>query len=440
MVVSASRPAVQRRPLLVELVRLRALAGLMARTAGAGAARRALPTYLALFVTAAVVFPGNGLRSSQVVQLALAAPASRFAMLAIWLLLGAAAARAVFTAPGTSLLRTWPVPRWHIIVVLLAYLAVVECPWTLLWLKGRGPAAGLAALVVAIAGHGLLMARPRRWYEWLAAGVWLAALWELMPVSLILTAAAALPAAVLGTRRAWLAAPEHAGARPRNLVPRSRWAALALALSHLATLLRGQRPAVARFGWFSFGGALGATLAVTSNRVNTLADARAIWRVATTFTSLLAATGVLGALVRTEIQARWLLDVCGTSTATRRAGLSLAIILLGTVFSAAAGVAFSFAWPGPWFARLALVAEGGACGLAAAAVAAGGGRWAVRGSGHDSGRLVAVVMIGGLILVPLSFWAGLPGLLVVAVVSALLPEGWGPAQAPVAPPTVVTEE
>jgi hypothetical protein len=144
--------------------------------------------------------------------------------------------------------------------------------------------------------------------------------------------------------------------------------------------------------------------------------------------------------VRTEIQARWLLDVCGTSPATRRAGMSLATILLGTAFSLAAGVAFSFAWPGPWFAKLALVAEGGGCGLAAAAVAAGGGRWAVRADGHDSGRLVVVVMIGGLILMPLSFWGGLPGLLAAAVVSALLPEGWGPAQAPVAPPTLVTEE
>ena len=431
---------VARRRLLLGLVRMRALAGLMARTAGAGAVRRALPIYLALLVVASVVFPGNGLRSSEVVQLALAAPESRFLMLAIWLLLGAAAARAVLTAPGTSLLRTWPVPRWHIIVVLLAYLTVVESPWTLLWLKGRGPAAGLAALLVAIAGHGLWLARPRRWYEWLAAAGWLVAVWTLMPLSLILAAAAALPAAVLATRRAWLAAPEQAGARPRNLVPRSRWVALALAFSYLATLLRGQRPAMARFAWFTFGGALGAALAVASNQVTTLVDARAIWRVAATLTSFLAAIGVLGSLVRTEIQARWLLDVCGASPATRRAGLSVATILLGTVFSVGAGVAFSLAWPGPWFARLALVAEGGGCGLAASAVAAGGGRWAIQGSGRDSGRLVAVVMIGGLILVPLSFWVGLPGLLVAAVLSAVLPEGRGAAQAPVAPPTVVTEE
>ena len=55
-----------------------ALVGVMARTAGAAVLRRALPTYLGLFVVAVILFAGQGVRSSDVVALALGSPPTRF--------------------------------------------------------------------------------------------------------------------------------------------------------------------------------------------------------------------------------------------------------------------------------------------------------------------------------------------------------------------------
>src|SRR5215831_21351607 len=108
---------------------LRALVGVMARTSGAAALRRALPTYLGLFVVAVILFTGNGVRSSDVVALALASPPSRVGLLAAWLLLALPAARALIAAPTAFLIRTWPIPRAHLLGVTTAMLVLIELPW-----------------------------------------------------------------------------------------------------------------------------------------------------------------------------------------------------------------------------------------------------------------------------------------------------------------------
>jgi len=110
----AAQPASSGRP-------FGALVEVLARTSGAAALRRALPTYLGLSVIAVILFAGNGVRSSDVVALA-----------AAWLLLALPAARALIAAPSAFLIRTWPIPRAHLLGVTIAMLVLVESPWLLL--------------------------------------------------------------------------------------------------------------------------------------------------------------------------------------------------------------------------------------------------------------------------------------------------------------------
>ncbi len=184
---------------------------MLARTSGAAAARRALPTYLGLFVVAVILFAGNGVRSSDVVALAMASPPPRGGLLAAWGVLALPAARALFADPSVFLIRSWPIPRAQLLAVTAAMLILVELPWLLLWFKGGGALDGVAATVLAIAGHGLLLARPRGAAEIAAALLWLVAVATLSQPVVALVATA--PAAGLALRRAFIAAPERIGVR-----------------------------------------------------------------------------------------------------------------------------------------------------------------------------------------------------------------------------------
>ncbi len=263
----------------------RALIGVVARTSGAAALRRALPTYLGLFVVAVILFAGNGVRSSDVVALAMASPPTRVGLLAAWLLMALPAARALIAAPSAFLIRTWPIPRARLLGVTTAMLVLVELPWLLLWFKGGGVVPGLAATAIALGGHGLLLARPR------GAAEIAAALLCLIAVAILPRPAAALRAGVLAVvlavRRAFIAAPEQIGVRrARRWVRAGRSAVVALAQMHLATIARAQRPALLRAFWFAAGGALLAGLAAANNGIVDLAGTRAIlahvgcWRLA----------------------------------------------------------------------------------------------------------------------------------------------------------------
>jgi len=226
-------------------VQARALIAILARTNGAAALRRALPTYAGLFMVAVILFTGNGVRSRDIVELARASPPTRVLLLGAWLLLALPAARALFLEPSSFLLRAWPIARARMVAVLVVLLAPIEAPWILLWTKGGGMGAGAAAAALAIAGHGLILGRPRRAAEVAAAALWLLAVALLPRPWLALTLA--LPALALGPRRAFLVAPERIGVRRcSRLVWRTRWPALALAEAHFATMLRGQRAALAR--------------------------------------------------------------------------------------------------------------------------------------------------------------------------------------------------
>jgi len=392
-----------------------ALVGVLARTSGAAALRRALPTYLGLGVIAVILFTGNGVRSSDVVALALGSPHTRVALAAAWLLLALPAARALIAAPSAFLIRTWPIPRAHLLGVTIAMLVLVESPWLLLWFKGGGVVAGLAATAIALGGHGLLLARPRGAAEIAAALLWLIAIAILPHLATALLAAA--PAVVLSVRRAFIAAPEQIGVRrTRRWVRAGRSAVVALAQMHLAAIVRAQRPALLRALWFAAAGALFAGLAAANNGIVDLARVRAIWRTMAVLAIGWGAAGLVGGVQGVERRAAWLLDVHGVTHITRRTGAALALAGLGTSLGAMAGAILGHFSPARAAGALAL--DGALAGLAGATTAALAGRWASRGSGRDSARLLAAMLVGGAILAACAWF--LPGAALVALTVSTL--------------------
>ena len=405
----APQPASSERP-------FGALVDVLARTSGAAALRRALPTYLGLFVIAVILFAGYGVRSSDVVALALGSPPTRVALLAAWLLLALPAARALIAAPSAFLIRTWPIPRARLLGVTTAMLVLVESPWLLLWFKGGGVVAGLAATAIALGGHGLLLARPRGAAEIAAALLWLIAIAILPRLAAALLAAA--PAVVLAVRRAFIAAPEQIGVRrARRWVRAGRSAVVALAQMHLATIVRAQRPALLRALWFAAGGALFAGLAAANNGIGDLARVRAIWRTMAVLAIGWGAAGLVGGVQGVERQAAWLLEVHGVTahhkTTGRGPGAGRARRVAGDRSAGAALGHFS-----PVRAAVALALDGALAGLAGATTAALAGRWASRGSGRDSARLLAAMLVGGAILAACAWF--LPGAALLAATASTL--------------------
>src|SRR5436190_14641425 len=211
----------------------RAAASYLARTCGVAALRRALPTYLGLFVVVLSLFGGNGMRAADVVALARGSSPVRLALWLGWLVLALPAARALVREPAAFWIRVWPVPRATVMAVVLGLLALVEAPWIVLWTKGGGVAAGAWAAAIALGGHGLLLARPRARAE-RGGALGVAVSLGLLPWSALLAAIVAAPAVWLSVRRAWIAAPERAGVqRVVRLVSVGRWPVLAWARAHL---------------------------------------------------------------------------------------------------------------------------------------------------------------------------------------------------------------
>ncbi len=111
---------------------------------------------------------------------------------------------------------------------------------------------------------------------------------------------------------------------------------------------------------------------------------------------ILGGASVCGPLLRGEAQLRWLLDVCGTPRRSRwLARLApLALFLLGLALVHALALATLLQLPTRVTAALGL-AEGFAAVLLASLLLAVA-RWALRGDGSDSGRLL--LGVGGLLL------------------------------------------
>jgi uncharacterized membrane protein len=77
-------------------------------------------------------------------------------------------------------------------------------------------------------------------------------------------------------------------------------------------------------------------------------------------------------------------------------------------------------------AAAALALDGAVAGLAGATTAALAGRWASRGAGRDSARLLAAMLIGGAILAVCAWFFPVAALLAATVLTLAIPEPHAP--------------
>src|SRR5688572_27699114 len=108
---------------------------LFVRTAGVAAARRTLPLYLAIGITAVILFGGNGMDAATVTRRAAEDAGFRWLLLASWTLATLPAASAWLGTPETFLVRALPVSRATTAAVLAGGLSSLHLPWLLLWLR-----------------------------------------------------------------------------------------------------------------------------------------------------------------------------------------------------------------------------------------------------------------------------------------------------------------
>jgi hypothetical protein len=412
------------------LAQLAALVRLLGGTAGRAALGRGLTPYLGVAVVSAIVFGGNGMKAGELTGLAAVAPPFHALLLGGWLLLALPVARALLASPSAFPVRIFSVPGWAVVLVEGAGLIAVEAPWMVLWLAGAGWLAALGAGVVAAGAHALAVGRPRRGYEAVAALLWL--------VGFVLGPAAwplALPALATGTRCAWISAPESLAARAarRSIDRTSAHPLVVLAASLLAGLWRGQRALLARWCWLEAGGLAIAALALRNNAPVTAERAVAIALATAVAPAVLGSLGLAGALLRTERQARWLLDVTGTPQGAPGGAAALALASWGLFFGLLHGVGVVLLGGASPAGRI--VAGAVAAGATLAASAALCRRWADRGTGQDTGR----VLVAGLVISAATtalVAAGRELGLAVALVAGLLAGGAGWLRALPPPPSV----
>jgi hypothetical protein len=403
---------------------LRALSAVLAWTAGKAALRRGLPMYAAVFIASVMIFAGKyAMRASEPVSVARHSLAFRAALLLAWLILALPVARAWLVSPSARFVRVFPVRWTSAALVLAAGLLVIEAPWIILWSRGGGALAGTWAALVAAGGHALVLGRPRRWYELLAAALWGAALVLGPGLPLLL----ALPALVTGCRRAWIDGVEGTRVRPARAWVTTRSPVLALACAHLASLLRRQRPLLLRWLWLAALALGSAVLAIRNNDFTAPPVVSLVCLMALTPVTIANALAVAAAYLRGERRAQWLLDVTGTPAGTRLLAAALALAVPGLLFGLAHGVLVALLTGGTPRVWTAAAAAGAGLGLLGALAA----RWADRGSGQDAGRFVTAGMTISVVVIALAVWRGEAGvglaLVALAALARLLPVPRRPA-------------
>lgn len=424
-------PAGGRAAALGRALPLPAIVRAIAGTGGRAAAQRAAPLLLGLTVVSAVLFGGNGMDAADLTGLMERAPGVRGSLWALWLLAQTPAARALLNERSALLLRALPVPRWQHYAVNAGLLALLELPMTVLYGRGVGPGAALAATLLAMAGHALLCDDGTRPRTWLLGGLLGLAL--LAPGAAGRTVAVLLAAGVtlgLALPAAWRRAAARPFPRERKLVFGP--ASLALLLAQVALLGRTQRPLLLRATIFYLL-ALGiSNLALRNNHIQAPGATAAMALLVLGPFALLAAGALAGSVLQAERTLGWLLLCTGSSGGLRVAAAHGAVMLLTAPLAALYGGLLTFLLGrGPAFA-LRLICESLGCTLAAAGAVTALYRWAQRGDPHDGDRILLVQLL----LLPaalLASWAlGEPVLFLWALAAALL---WGRALGLAAPLT-----
>jgi hypothetical protein len=354
----------------------------LARTAGLAALQRGLALYLSIAIFAFVIFAGNGLNASTVVHAAEGAPWLRLILLATWTLATLPVARAILVTPETFFLRSLPVPRWRMLVVFGAFLALAELPWVVVFVRGGGWLLGFAALTAATAAHTLWIAGRMP-----AAQIGLAAVglsWAAAPVAA--RAAVSTTALAVGLLRAWRLAPE--GPRGSRSSPLPTPAVLALTVAYALISWRRHGVLLVRACLITASAGLFAFALLRNN--DDMRDELGA-RVALSLfipAVLLSATTFAAPMIECERNAEWVLSTCGTSTPLRRNALAALLALGGAGFGLAYAAPIGLALNVDLLHRLRFVLLTALVGGVSAAAVEATTRWALRERGRDSGRLI----------------------------------------------------
>lgn len=379
------------------------------RTAGRAAFQRAAPLYLAIGIVAAIVFSGNGMSASDVTTFAEDSIPFRAALWLLWLSATMPAARAVLCEPSLFLLRSLPIPRTHFYVAHGLLLFAVELPFGTLFVRGIGLLLGLSLTFSAMAAHALFTLR-RRSIESVLLALMLLAL-VLIPVRIPIPIAAPIPILLhLGMSTLVLsrclilsfdAAPQSAGSVDRPLVGGP--AVVALCLAYLLTVWRAQWTLLLRALFLVLLGLGIVYFSVHNNQLTTPALRGTISLGVLAGVLLLGLSGVAGPIRRSEREAEWLLQVCGTSGAQRIWAGALAIGLLGVLLGALHGLLLSWLLDGDWRLLLRLGSVAMAAGMIVGVIGFCLVRWAQRGTKADSDRLLLAQLFTLLVWVLLTW-------------------------------------
>ncbi|WP_267683036.1 ABC transporter ATP-binding protein [Nannocystis sp. SCPEA4] len=371
---------------LAELPVAWALVRALTATAGTAAMRRALPVYVGLLAVAGLLFGGNGLSTETVVAGAAESMPTRVLLWTAWLIALTPTLAALWQTKASLWLRSLPVPRaWHV-ATLLGFSALAESLWALGWGLGGGPLLAVGALGGALAGHGVILARPPGWQGALAVAATIAGLVLAPPIVL---AVATWPIALLTLRAAWLAAPTRsAGTRGFARSLPGPWM---LASALVRSAARGQATTLARGALML---ALATAAAWLAARTNQVSDPRGLQIYLCGFmvpAALVAGSAASGPILQCERSALWLLTMAGASARTRLAAMSLALAWLGAAFGAGCGAALAVTKNGAAAPRLVLAGA-----LAAGSLVMGAGlaaRWAERFGTRGPGRLILALLL-----------------------------------------------
>jgi hypothetical protein len=354
-------------------------------TAGPVVVRRATPLYGGMLLVSAVLFGGNGLHASYVVEGAYHHPVFRAGLWCLWLVITTPIARVAFDAPGTLLLRSLPVARRRLVLAHAVLLLAMEAPWVALWLAGGGWLLGVTVAIGAVAAHALILAPPRRRAMRAAAALFAVAL--LAPLAPIVLLLVALPIAPLALVEVWARAPERtrrkSGGRFRRV---SRAPVVALTVAWLTSLGRGERTALVRAALGVLLGAAAAAFGARNNDVVAIASQARISLAVAAGTLAFATASVAAAALRGERRDRWVLDATGTPGRTRAVATAATAASWGAGLGLVHGAIVARAVGADLQGSLRLVLEGGGLGLCLAAVTAAVIRVALRNApDHQEG-------------------------------------------------------
>jgi hypothetical protein len=391
-------------------------ARILTQTAGLPALLRAVPAYAALAIIASILFSPNGMRAVDLLHVVAASPATAALLWGGWIVLIAPSARVLFETPETFFLRALPVPPWHFWLVHAAHLLALQAPWMLLWLRGEGPIAALAAGVSAVAASAVVVARPRAARDLLASALVLVAVAASLPAPIRL--GLALAASALAVPLAWSRATSRGVQRGRSRVGGS--AAPALLLTHAVVLARRDATTLLRGILAVMLGAAVFALLVRNNGFDAVGHEATLALLSGALPLAILTGGVAVKAIETERRLEWLLLSTATS-ARLRALTALAVpVIAGALGGLVHGVLGALAAGRDAELTFRITLPSLVLGASIGAVAAHGSRGAEQPSGVDGTRVVVTLLTAVLVTMALTGWLGIVAIAPIALVAIAL--------------------